>query len=128
VAHIAFPISTDSPSARFRTHQIKAMSDLGGRPRGFPGRFPFPGIDQKPLLGAVSTPYYGGVVSARLVKMATVKGRQVLTNIYLEPEVYAALKKLSVDTGAPMAFYLRKAVERVLAEHGVKVVKSRSKR
>jgi predicted DNA-binding protein len=53
--------------------------------------------------------------------MATVKGRQVLTNIYLEPEVYSALKKLSTETGAPMAFYLRKAVDKVLAEHGIKV-------
>jgi predicted DNA-binding protein len=57
--------------------------------------------------------------------MATVKGNQILTNIYLEPQVYAALKKLSTDTGASMAFYLRKAVEKVLAEHGVKVRKSK---
>lgn len=53
--------------------------------------------------------------------MATVKGTQVLTNIYLDPEVHAALKKLSSETGAPMSFYLRKAVEKVLAEHGVKL-------
>jgi predicted DNA-binding protein len=59
--------------------------------------------------------------------MATVKGRQVLTNIYLEPEVYAALKKLSVDTGAPMAFYLRKAVALVLKEAGVKLPKKSTK-
>lgn len=55
--------------------------------------------------------------------MATMKGRQILTNIYLAPEVYGALKKLSADTGAPMQFYLRKAVDRVLAQHGVKVAK-----
>jgi predicted DNA-binding protein len=60
--------------------------------------------------------------------MATVKGNQVLTNIYLEPTVYAALKKLSADTGAPMAFYLRKAVDKVLAEHGVKVGKPKSEK
>jgi predicted DNA-binding protein len=57
--------------------------------------------------------------------MATVKGRQILTNIYLEPAVYAALKQLSVDTGASMAFYLRKAVDKVLAEHGVRVKRAK---
>jgi hypothetical protein len=55
------------------------------------------------------------------ITMPTVKGTQVLTNIYLEPAVYAALKKLSADTGAPMAFYLRKAVMKVLAEHGIEI-------
>jgi predicted DNA-binding protein len=59
--------------------------------------------------------------------MATVKGNQILTNVYLEPRVYAALKKLSKDTGASMAFYLRKAVMKVLAEHGVKVGKGGDK-
>jgi predicted DNA-binding protein len=59
--------------------------------------------------------------------MATVKGRQVLTNIYLEPAIYAALKKLSADTGAPMAFYLRKAVQKVLTEHGVKISRRKEK-
>jgi hypothetical protein len=44
-----------------------------------------------------------------------------------EPNVYAALKKLSADTGAPMAFYLRKAVEKVLAEHGVRVGRAKEK-
>jgi len=60
--------------------------------------------------------------------MATMKGKQVITNIYLDPGVYAALKKLSVDTGASMSFYLRKAVDKVLAEHGVKVSKPKAKR
>jgi Ribbon-helix-helix domain len=60
--------------------------------------------------------------------MATVKGSQILTNIYLQPEVYAALKKLSTDTGASMAFYLRKAVEKVLSEHRVKVGKRKRTR
>jgi predicted DNA-binding protein len=60
--------------------------------------------------------------------MATLKGRQIITNVYLEPEVYASLKKLSEATGAPMAHYLRRGVEKVLAEHGVKVTKTRSKR
>jgi predicted DNA-binding protein len=60
--------------------------------------------------------------------MATMKGRQVITNIYLDPEAYAALKKLSADTGASMSFYLRKAVYKVLAEHRVKIGKPKTKR
>lgn len=56
------------------------------------------------------------------------KGKQVITNVYLDPEVFDALKKLSADTGAPMAFYLRKAVDKVLAEHGVKLGKPKAKR
>lgn len=60
--------------------------------------------------------------------MATLKGKQIITNVYLDPEVYAALKKLSESTGAPMAHYLRVGVEKVLAENGVKVVKARRKR
>jgi predicted DNA-binding protein len=60
--------------------------------------------------------------------MATMKGKQVITNVYLEPEVYEALKKLSADTGAPMAFYLRKAVDKVLEENGVKVSKPKARR
>ena len=60
--------------------------------------------------------------------MATMKGKQVITNIYLEPGAYAALKQLSAKTGASMSFYLRKAVDKVLAEHGVKVAKPKAKR
>jgi len=59
--------------------------------------------------------------------MATLKGKQIITNVYLEPEVYAALKKLSESTGAPMAHYLRMGVQRVLAEHGVKVPRRKEK-
>jgi predicted DNA-binding protein len=55
--------------------------------------------------------------------MATMKGKQVITNVYLDPEKYQALKQLSADSGAPMAFYLRRAVDKVLAEFGVKVAK-----
>jgi hypothetical protein len=49
--------------------------------------------------------------------MAT-KGKQIITNVYLDPEVYASLKLLSENTGAPMAHYLRKGAERMLEEHG----------
>jgi predicted DNA-binding protein len=57
--------------------------------------------------------------------MATMKGRQVITNVYLAPEVHAALKKLSGRTGIPMSFYLRQAVDRVLAENGVRVKRAK---
>jgi predicted DNA-binding protein len=53
--------------------------------------------------------------------MTTLKGKQIITNVYLEPEVFAALKRLSEHTGAPMAHYLRQGIDKVLAEHGVKV-------
>ena len=33
----------------------------------------------------------------------TLKGKQIITDVYLEPEVYAALKKLRESSGAPMA-------------------------
>jgi len=46
--------------------------------------------------------------------MATLKGKQIITNVYLDPDVYAALKKLSESTGAPMAHYLRVGVQKVL--------------
>ena len=62
------------------------------------------------------------------VFMVMMKGRQVLTSIYLEPRVYEALKKLSAETGAPMAFYLRKAVAKVLVEHGVRITKPSKRR
>jgi predicted DNA-binding protein len=60
--------------------------------------------------------------------MATMKGRRVITNVYLDPEVYEALKTLSGNTGAPIAFYLRKAVDKVLAENGIKIAKPKTKR
>jgi hypothetical protein len=60
--------------------------------------------------------------------MATLKGKQIITNVYLDPDVHAALRKLSESTGAPMAHYLRLGVGKVLAENGVKVAKTKAKR
>jgi predicted DNA-binding protein len=59
--------------------------------------------------------------------MAT-KGKQIITNVYLDPEVYAALKRLSESTGAPMAHYLREGAKKVLEQHGIVVNKARAKR
>ena len=52
--------------------------------------------------------------------MASLKGKQIITNVYLDPEVYAKLKALSERTGAPMAHYLRMGVDKVLAEFAPK--------
>ena len=59
--------------------------------------------------------------------MAT-KGKQIITNVYLEPEMYEALKRLSESTGAPMAHYLREGARMVLEQHGIKAPKVRAKR
>lgn len=50
--------------------------------------------------------------------MATMKGKQIITNVYLDPDMHAALKELSDKTGAPMAHYMRKGVEKILGENG----------
>ena len=47
-----------------------------------------------------------------------IKGKQVITNVYLEPLIYRSLKMLSENTGAPMAYYLRRGAEMVLEERG----------
>jgi len=60
--------------------------------------------------------------------MATMKGKRVITNAYLDPQVYEALKTLSDNTGAPIAFYIRKGIDMVLAENGIKIAKPKTKR
>ena len=56
--------------------------------------------------------------------MATMKGKQVITNVYLDPEVFAALKRLAERTDIPMAHYLRQGVDHVLAKYGERVRKT----
>jgi predicted DNA-binding protein len=48
--------------------------------------------------------------------MAT-RGNQVMVNVYIDQETYAALKKLSESTGAPMAHYLREGARLILEKH-----------
>jgi predicted DNA-binding protein len=55
--------------------------------------------------------------------MATMKGKRVLTSLYLDPPVHEALKGLSAKTRVPVAVYLREAIEDVLAKYSVKVPK-----
>jgi predicted DNA-binding protein len=60
--------------------------------------------------------------------MATLKGKQIITNVYLDPEVHTALKKLSDSTGAPMAHYFRLGIDKVLAEHGIRIPKRKTQK
>jgi hypothetical protein len=53
--------------------------------------------------------------------MATMKGKRVLTSLYLDPPVYKVLKKLSLDSRIPTAVYLREAIADLLKKYGMKV-------
>lgn len=53
--------------------------------------------------------------------MATMKGKRVLTSLYLDPPAYEALKGLSESSRVPVAVYLREAIDDLLAKHKVKV-------
>jgi hypothetical protein len=59
--------------------------------------------------------------------MATMKGKRLITSLYIEPEVHAALKGLSEQTRVPIAVYLREAVADLLVKYRVNVSK-RTKR
>lgn len=52
--------------------------------------------------------------------MVTMKGKRVLTSLYLDPPVHKALRQLSETTRVPAAAYLREAVEDLLKKYGVK--------
>lgn len=49
--------------------------------------------------------------------MATMKGKRVLTSLYIEPDVHRALKRLSEETRVPIAVYLREAVSDLLRKY-----------
>jgi predicted DNA-binding protein len=57
--------------------------------------------------------------------MATMKGKRILTSLYIEPEVHRALKRLSEETRVPIAVYLREAVSDLLAKYKVTAVGGR---
>ena len=52
--------------------------------------------------------------------MATMKGKRVLTSLYLDPPVHKALKGLSESTRIPTAVYLREAIADLLTKYKVK--------
>ena len=54
-------------------------------------------------------------------QMVTMKGKRVLTSLYLDPPVHKALKELSLTTRVPTAVYLREAIADLLKKYGVKV-------
>ena len=49
--------------------------------------------------------------------MATMKGKRVLTSLYVDPPMHAALKQLSETTRVPVAVYLREAVSDLLTKY-----------
>jgi predicted DNA-binding protein len=56
------------------------------------------------------------------------KGRRVLTSLYLDPPVHMALKALSAKTRVPVAVYLREAIDDVLTKYDMNVPKMRTKK
>lgn len=57
--------------------------------------------------------------------MPTMKGRRVLTSLYLDPPVHKALKQLSETSRVPVAVYLREAIADLLSKYGVKAREGR---
>lgn len=53
--------------------------------------------------------------------MATMKGKRVLTSLYLDPPAAEALRRLSDETRIPQAVYLREAIEDLFAKYSVKM-------
>lgn len=49
--------------------------------------------------------------------MPMMKGKRVLTSLYLNPPMHVALKQLSETTRVPIAVYLREAVSDLLAKY-----------
>jgi len=49
------------------------------------------------------------------------KGKRIITSLYIEPEVHAALKRLSAETRVPIAVYLREGVTDLLNKYNVRV-------
>jgi predicted DNA-binding protein len=52
--------------------------------------------------------------------MPTMRGKRVLTSIYLDPPAHEALKELSESTRVPIAVYLREAIADLLKKYDVK--------
>ena len=59
-------------------------------------------------------------INGSYAPMVTMKGKRVLTSLYLDPPVHKALRRLSETTRVPAAAYLREAVEDLLKKYGVK--------
>ena len=55
--------------------------------------------------------------SNRTRQMPEMRGKRIMTNVYLDPPALADLKRLSTHTRIPMAAYLREALEDLLKKH-----------
>lgn len=60
--------------------------------------------------------------------MPTMKGKRVLTSLYLDPPIHEALKGLSATTRIPVAVYLREAVGDLLVKYDAKSEVKKPKR
>ena len=56
------------------------------------------------------------------------KDKRVFTGVYFDRLQHDALRALSDKTRVPLAAYLRKAVDMLLAKYGVKAAKPRTRR
>jgi Ribbon-helix-helix domain len=56
------------------------------------------------------------------------ESKRIMTSLYIEPEVHAALKALSQETPVPIAVDLREAVTDLLANYNVKASPPRAKK
>jgi hypothetical protein len=56
--------------------------------------------------------------------MPTMKGKRILTSLYLDPAVHVALKGLSGATRVPVAVYLREAIQDLLTKYNVKTARA----
>lgn len=56
--------------------------------------------------------------------MPTMKGKRILTSLYLDPPVHEALKGLSGETRVPVAVYLREAIQDLLTKYNVKTARA----
>jgi predicted DNA-binding protein len=52
--------------------------------------------------------------------MATMKGKRVMTSLYIDHAMHKALKTMSEQTRVPIAVYLREAVADLLIKHAAK--------
>ena len=59
--------------------------------------------------------------------MPTMKGKRVLMSLYIDPDVYLAVKQLSKKTRVPAAVYLREAVDDLLEKYKLEVAASGEK-
>jgi len=53
--------------------------------------------------------------------MPTMKGKRVLMSLYIDTDIYAAVKQFSKDTRVPAAVYLREAVDDLLEKYEIEV-------